>query len=59
MQEVEDPPVEEWRRSLFGEYSRDDYERIWGMWKLASLALFAVFVVAMIDCARTLRRIAR
>lgn len=35
-----------------------EYDGVWKLWKLASLGLFAVFVVAMLDAARTLRRIA-
>lgn len=35
----------------------DEYSGVWRLWKAASLALFAVFVGAMLDCARTLRRL--
>jgi len=34
-----------------------EYNGVWRYWKLGSLGLFAIFVAAMIDCARTLRRI--
>lgn len=34
-----------------------EYDSVWKRWKLGSLGLFAVFVVAL-DAARTLRRIA-
>ena len=35
------------------------YNGVWKLWKVGSLGLFAVFVAAMIDCARTLRKIER
>ena len=35
-----------------------EYDAVWKLWKGASLGLFAIFVVAMVDAARALRRIA-
>jgi hypothetical protein len=35
-----------------------EYDGVWKLWKLASLGLFGVFVLAMLDAARTLRQIA-
>ncbi len=44
---------------VLDEVSPKQYDRVWKAWKLGSLGLFAVFVLSMLDCARTLRRIAR
>lgn len=35
------------------------YDGVWKLWKAGSITIFAVFVLVLVDCARTLRRIAR
>lgn len=44
---------------VLDDVSGHEYNGVWRFWKFGSLALFAVFVGAMIDCARTLRRLER